>query len=192
MDRQTPMDGFWRHRSWVLGLGPWAHPSPKTQDPRSNTRTGCCRLAGPIAARPAGFSLVELTVTLTVVGILVTMSVPFYQRAIQQARTNVAATNLRAIWAAQRIYWMEYQAYARDLPLLKSQGILDPKFDDSDTAFAYLPLTSSDGFVLHFQATATPKNGTWTGQYTLDETGKIDGAIRPPDWSDAILPPEFP
>ena len=131
-------------------------------------------------------------VTLTVIGILVTMTVPFYQRAIQQSRTNIAAANLRAIWAAQRIYWIEYQVYASDLSTLKSQGILDPNFDTSDTAFAYPPPTSSDYFALHFQATATPKNGTWTGQYTLDETGKIDGAIRPPDWSEAILPPEFP
>jgi len=142
--------------------------------------------------RSAGFSLVELMVTLIVVGVLVTMSVPFYQRAIQQARTSIAAANLRAVWAAQRIYWMEYQVYARDLAQLKAHGTLDPNFGDSDTAFAYPAPTSSDDFALHFQAAATPKSGTWTGQYTLDETGKISGDVCPPDWSEAIHPPEFP
>lgn len=143
-------------------------------------------------ARASGFSLVELTITLTVIGVLATMSVPFYQRAIQQSRTNIAATNLRAIWAAQRIYWIEYQVYSSDLAILRLQGILDPNFDAFDTTFSYGTPTSTDNFAQHFSVVATPKGGTWTGTYTLEETGAISGEIRPPNWSEAISAPEFP
>jgi prepilin-type N-terminal cleavage/methylation domain-containing protein len=187
MDRQTPIDRSWWRWSWVLGLGSWVYPRPRPKCQRPGctlTDTRNCRAAS------TGFSLIELMVTVTVIGILVTMTVPFYQRAIQQSRANVAATNLRAIWAAQRMYWIEFQVYASDLSTLKTQKTLDSNLDNSDTAFTYSSTTSSD--YLHFQATATPKSGTWTGQYTLDETGKIDGAIHPPGWSEAILPPEFP
>lgn len=188
MGRQISFNRFWQ-RSWALGLESLAFPRPKAQDLRPKRIAS--KTCAPHAA-PRGFSLVELMVTLTVIGILVTMTVPFFQRAIQQSRTNIAAVNLRAIWAAQRMYWLEYQSYASDLATLKSQGVLDPKFDDSDSAFSYPTPTSTDNFALHFQATAVPKSGTWTGQYTLDETGRIDGTVRPPDWSEAILPPEFP
>jgi prepilin-type N-terminal cleavage/methylation domain-containing protein len=135
----------------------------------------------------SGFTLTELMVTLTIVAALTAMSIPGFQRAIEQSRADVAVANLRAIWAAERVYWLESQVYA-DLPTLKGRGLLDPTFDESDTAYTYSSATSDDNFVNHFQVTATPRNGTWTGQYTIRETGSIEGEIRPPDWSQAIKP----
>jgi prepilin-type N-terminal cleavage/methylation domain-containing protein len=143
-------------------------------------------------AAHAGFSLLEMMVVLVVIGVLVAIAAPSYRRAMEQSRTDIAAANLRAIWAAQRIYWLEYQAYG-DKATLESTGcgILDPKID-SDPTFVY-SITSTDNFVTHFQAWATPTNATWTGRYMLDETGAFDDSsgICPPSCTQPVKPLDF-
>jgi len=136
-----------------------------------------------------GFSLLEMMVVLVVIGILVGIAAPSYQRAMDKSRTDVAAANLRAIWAAQRIYWLEYQAYANK-DTLELVGVLDPKID-SDPTFDYA-VTPIDP--THFQAWATPKNALWTGSYKLDETGSFDpsSGITPPSCHQPVTPLDFP
>jgi prepilin-type N-terminal cleavage/methylation domain-containing protein len=136
-----------------------------------------------------GFSLVELVVVVAIIGVLVAISAPQYQRAIEQSRANIAVANLRAIWAAQRLYWLEYQVYA-EKSTLESQtcGLLDPNID-LDRTYNY-NITSDDHFADHFQAVASPKNenGAWAGQYTITKTGEIEGEVYPPGWSEPIKP----
>ena len=78
----------------------------------------------PLAAR-RGFTLTELMVVTTLIGVMAAMSVPSFQRAVQQSRVDIAVANLRAIWAAERLYWLENHTYtssdqhpARPLALL--------------------------------------------------------------------------
>jgi prepilin-type N-terminal cleavage/methylation domain-containing protein len=146
----------------------------------------------PRRAAHGGFSLLEMMVVLIVVGVLVAIAAPSFQRTIEQSRTDIAAANLRAIWAAQRIYWLDYQVYA-DKSTLESPGcgILDPKIE-SDPTFGYT-ITSTDNFATHFQAWATPKNATWTGRYMLDESGAFDdnSEICPPSCSRPVTPLDF-
>jgi prepilin-type N-terminal cleavage/methylation domain-containing protein len=148
--------------------------------------------AGRRAPR-GGFSLLEMMVVVVVIGVLVVVAAPSYQRAMDQSRTNIAAANLRAIWAAQRIYWLEYQVYT-DKSTLESAGILDPKIE-SDPTFEYSIVTSSDSSGAHFQAKAYPNanHPTWQGYYLLDETGSFDGnsGIQPPSCSQPVIPLDF-
>ena len=72
-----------------------------------------------------GFSLVEVMVVLTILGILIAMAVPRYTRAIEQSRADIAAANLRAIWSAERLYWLENRVYTADLNRLQTLGLLD-------------------------------------------------------------------
>ena len=132
-------------------------------------------------------------VVLVVIGILVGIAAPSYQRAMDKSRTDIAAANLRAIWAAQRIYWLEYQVYT-DKSTLESAGILDPKIE-SDPTFDYTVSTSTDSDGWHFQAKAFPNasHATWQGYYLLDETGSFDpnSAICPPSCSEPVKPLDF-
>ena len=67
-------------------------------------------------------------VVLTVIAIMAAMCIPTFQRAIEQSRADVAAANLRAIWAAERLYWLEYHAYTDQFDNLRAMGLLDPAF----------------------------------------------------------------
>jgi prepilin-type N-terminal cleavage/methylation domain-containing protein len=88
----------------------------------------------PTAARAAarrGFTLTELMVVTTLIGVMAAMSIPSFQRAMMQSRADVAAANLRAIWAAERLYWLENHAYTDRIsqsspPGLMQSGLLDP------------------------------------------------------------------
>jgi prepilin-type N-terminal cleavage/methylation domain-containing protein len=123
-----------------------------------------------------GFTLAELMVTLIVVGIMAAMSMPSFQRAVRQSRADVAAANLRAIWAAERLYWLEYHAYtdkltpqtSPSLPGLVDLGLLDPAlFDDGNYSYEITPPPTADNFT----ATATSHNGDIT--ITMNETGIV-------------------
>ena len=130
-------------------------------------------LARRIASR--AFSLIEMMVVLVVIGILVAMAVPTYQRAVEQSHVDIAAANLRAIWAAERLYWLEYHTYTADLTELRNLGVLDSSVVASATGYVYaVPAAETNAF----EATATRTGGTaWAGQLTIDQTGAIAGAV---------------
>jgi Tfp pilus assembly protein PilE len=106
--------------------------------------------------------------------VLITFAVPFYEVAIEQSRADIAAGNLRAIWSAQRFYWLENHAYTQDLTQLESLGLLDPAIVLSATGYVYSVTSASPG---GFQAQATRANGAWRGALTIDETGLVSGTL---------------
>jgi prepilin-type N-terminal cleavage/methylation domain-containing protein len=78
-----------------------------------------------------GFTLTELMVVTTLIGVMAAMSIPSFQRAMIQSRADIAAANLRAIWAAERLYWLENHTYTDKIsqlspPGLMQSGLLDP------------------------------------------------------------------
>ena len=151
---------------------------------QATTRKQCVL---PPAAR-CGFSLVEVMIVLTVLSILIAFAVPSYTRAIEQSRADVAAANLRAVWAAQRIYWLEQRVYAADLPTLESIGLLDPTLLQGPSGYAYaVSAADADSFI----ATATRTGSSvFSGQFTIDDTGAVTGSVASPNWPALI--PAFP
>jgi type IV pilus assembly protein PilE len=123
----------------------------------------------------SGFSLVEMMVVMVVIGILVAMAVPTYQRAVEQSHADIAAANLRAIWAAERLYWLEYHAYTSSLTDLRDIGLLDSQVVLSANGYTYAIASAESN---SFEATATRTGSTqWSGQYTIDQTGVISGTL---------------
>jgi prepilin-type N-terminal cleavage/methylation domain-containing protein len=127
-----------------------------------------------------GFTLVELVVVLTIIGVMVAMAVPRFGRAVEQSRADFAAANLRAIWAAERLYWLENHAYTDKLTNespkgLVDLGLLDPSIVSTTGDYTY-SLTSADANT--FQAVATRAGHTsWSGSFTISETGMIEGSV---------------
>ena len=67
-----------------------------------------------------GFTLIELLVVVLIIGILASIAVPQYTKAVEKARITEAAINLRAIADANQRYFMANGKYAGigDLELL--------------------------------------------------------------------------
>jgi prepilin-type N-terminal cleavage/methylation domain-containing protein len=124
---ENPTTAHKFERNWIENrLGPGRKVGRHMTRSRStaNTRSGCkqCR----------GFTLVEIMVVLTVVGLLVTMGVPSFNRTLENSRADIAVTNLRAIWAAERVYWLENHKFTT-LAVLQSSKLLDPSIASSTT-----------------------------------------------------------
>jgi len=141
---------------------------------RPTIRSGACR------PRPSGFTLTELMVTVTIMGVLIGMSAPYFGRALEQSRADFAVANLRAIWAAQRLYWLENHAYTDKLTQASPKGLfelglLDPAIVSATGDYIYtVPSAGSNTF----QAKATRASGTsWEGWFTIDQNGTTSGAI---------------
>lgn len=123
-----------------------------------------------------GWSLVEVMMVLTIIGILTSMSIPSFHRAVEQSRTNIAAANLRAIWAAERFFWLENRSFTSDLSALESLGILDPAVVSAKTIFVYdVPSADGSGFTAVAVRTGSSR---WRGQLAIDDTGLITGVIQ--------------
>jgi Tfp pilus assembly protein PilE len=107
-------------------------------------------------------------IVLTVMAIMTTVCIPTFQRAIEQSRADVAAANLRAIWAAERLYWLEYRTYTTQFDSLRDMGLLDPAFPAAGNYNYSLPAATTDGFT----ATAAANSGT-AASVTIDQNGTI-------------------
>ena len=136
---------------------------------RSTTCSRACR------AWPSGFTLLELMVVIVIMGVLIGMSLPRFGRAIEQSRADIAAANLRAIWSAERLYWLEHRAYTAELPSLQALGLLDPAVVMATSGYVYAVPSATDRT---FTATATRAGSTsWIGAFAIDEVGSLSGSV---------------
>src|SRR4051812_10213527 len=134
----------------------------------------------PIARQGArrGYTIVEMMVVLTMMGVLLSIAAPSFHQALEQSRFDLATANLRSIWSAERLYWLENRAYAPDLNTLIDGGLLDPSML-ADARFYSYAVGSADGTT--FSATATRVNSaSWTGTITIDQGGTVSGVLQAP------------
>jgi type II secretory pathway pseudopilin PulG len=132
-------------------------------------------------------------VTLTVFGVLTSFGVPRFVKALEQSRVDMAATSLRAIWTAQRLYWLKHQTYADSLASLISdtdsvgnvENFLDPSLNPSADDLAARPpnyvfqVTASSA--TDFTAVATRyATGTWTSTLSIASDGNVTGNVQDP------------
>lgn len=160
-----------------LDQGPCASARHSADDLRSSVR---------LRSR-AALSLVELLVAVTLIGILSAIAMPSFRRAVDQSRADIAGANLRAIWSAERCYWLEYRTYTSDLTQLQTMGLLDPTIVTAANYYVYsVASADNDSFV----AVATRTGSAhWSGQFVIDETGVISGSIG--SYGEASIAPAF-
>lgn len=130
------------------------------------------------AGRPApraGFTLAEVMVVAVIIGILAAIAVPSYRRSIEQARADLAAANLRSLWAAERLYYLEHRTYTASPADLVTLGALDGEVLSADPSYAYQITSAGDA---GFTAEATRAgSAVFTGSLAIDEGGVVIGSI---------------
>lgn len=120
----------------------------------------------------------ELAVVLTVMGILVATAVPSFRRAFEQSRADIAGANLRAIWSAERIYWLDNRVFTSDMQELADLGLLDSSLINGNVSYSFTISYADDST---FLAAATRVGSErWTGAFTIDQTGALSGSISAP------------
>ena len=87
--------------------------------------------------RPRGFTLVELLIVMTVIGILASISVPSYKRSLIKARETVLMEDLYQIRRATDAYYADHAAYPESLEDLINKRYLrgvprDPFTNESE------------------------------------------------------------
>lgn len=66
----------------------------------------------------AGFSLMELLVTVSIVGVLSTAGVPVYRRMVSKAKTSEAKVNLGAMANVESMFQSEYSTFGTNLNMM--------------------------------------------------------------------------
>ncbi len=122
-----------------------------------------------------GISVLEVMIALTVMCIFIAMSAPSFQRGMEHSRADLAGANLRAIWTAQRLYWLEYQTYASDLATLEAIGLVDPTIDAATVPYTY-QIVSADATTFTARATRSG-SAKWSGNFQMDESGDVWGTV---------------
>jgi prepilin-type N-terminal cleavage/methylation domain-containing protein len=139
--------------------------------------------------RRGGFTLPEILVVLTLMAVMIAMAAPSFQKAVEKAKADVAIANLRAVWAAERFFWLDNRAYTANLGQLVTLDLLNAELTAGTSPYVYTVSTSIDGET--FVATATHITGSsWSGSFTIDQTGTVGGKVTSPGDPD-ILPPSM-
>jgi Tfp pilus assembly protein PilE len=111
-------------------------------------------------------------VVLTIMGVLVSIAAPTYQKAVEQSRVDIAAANLRTIWAAQRYYHLEYHVYA------SNWDALDLNVLSADSYYLYTISSNADGSATASRVGSTVYTGTLAITSAGDNAGIVTGAIQ--------------
>lgn len=147
----------------------------------------------PAGHRPAGFTLIELMITIVVIAILAAIAIPIYQHQVREARRTSARTALLELAGREERYYATNNAYTSNAADLGYGTVANP--------LAW-PIKVGDGFyeidqpmipantvpAPSYSLTAVPVPGTDQAKdsdctsFTVDSTGNktATGAVADP------------
>jgi type IV pilus assembly protein PilE len=125
-------------------------------------------------ARHAGFTLVELLISIVIVAILAAIAIPSYRGYVQRAQRAEATTALLRAQGAQEKFFVQYNRYSSSLTAAAPDGLGLPA--TTETGLYALTLALLDGGN-GFRVTATPRAGaaqdddTRCASFSVDHSG---------------------
>ena len=112
-----------------------------------------------------GFTLVELMITIVIVGVLATVAIPLYQANVKRAKGSEGDAAMGSIRTALRVYYAENSAY----PIRAGYGPVHTLTDSID-------MDSLDMVGKYFPATAYTYISAAGADYTIRATGSGESA----------------
>jgi prepilin-type N-terminal cleavage/methylation domain-containing protein len=115
-----------------------------------------------------GFTLIELMIAVTVIGILASVAIPMFQVVPQRSKSTEAVTALGLIRSAMRIYYVEHGTYANAGLFTDGAQVTNGRMlgvTDSDLMGRYF---SSECYTFHGAPTAN--------SYTIECDGSVSTA----------------
>lgn len=80
-------------------------------------------------SRTQAFTLIELLIVITVIGIVAGIAIPTYHSSVRKANEAAAVTTLNAIKVAQAKYVVDHQSHYGTFRELFEEGYLDKRFN---------------------------------------------------------------
>lgn len=120
-----------------------------------------------------GFTLIELMVTVAIVGILTTIAYPIYLHQLIEGRRSAAESTLMDIAQREQQYFLDQRQYAGGTSTSAVSSSLNVTFPSSVTNFYSITVATGTAPPT-FTATATPLTGTAQASdvtLTIDQTG---------------------
>lgn len=121
----------------------------------------------------AGFTLIELLVVVLIIGILASVAMPQYNKAVEKSRATQALAILKSLYAAQETYYMANGSYATS-------------FDELDIS---VPWAGATKWLNSSASTDTRSNDKWSlqiyksGEYAAIYLGRISGEYKGAGWT---------
>jgi len=126
-----------------------------------------------------GFSLIELLVVVTIIGIIAALAIPNLRRARQYAESASAVQSLRTISTAEHLYKNKYRRYGT-LTELAPEGTIDTSLGLGSKSNYTFVLTLvddpdySDPVARHYTVIATPEvDPSRSDHFFVDDTSVI-------------------
>lgn len=132
-----------------------------------------------IAGKIGGFTLVELLVVVLIIGILASVALPQYEKAVEKSRVAEALTFFNTLEKAEKSYQLATGRYTRNLDRLDIDisGLQNNGYGLnhwSTSKFSYWTEAESFGAGQRFKAFAAPKSKKYRLYFELETDGSYE------------------